>query len=200
MDDTSKSDLSEALISTTEFEATLKEEARRMGEFAGQLKGEELRPLLVLLLDRKAPDGERERALVALPEFPEGEGKRKVLFAAGMEVAGRKLPVVAAFLAAEAWTKMMTEAEGWRAKLHGPPRPSTAPDRTEALVLWGRTVDGRAALAMAPLSHHSSATKLGAWRFIGPGADVQDNLLGFFFSGLLLKWKEMRGEGTTREA
>ena len=192
MDDTSKSGLSEALISTVEFDFILKQEARRMGEFVGTLKGQELRPLLVLLLDRREPGGERAKAVVSLPEFPEGDGKRRVLFAAGMEVAERKLPVVAALLAAEAWTKMMTEAEAWRAKTHGPPRPSKAPDRTEALVMWGRTVDGRSALAMAPLSHHGSKTELGKWRFIGPGEEVEDNLLGFFFTGMLLKWKEMR--------
>lgn len=175
----------EALISTDEFHALFREESERLSGFVPTLKGEQLHPMLITVLDRKAGTDKREMGLFAITSFPEGDEKRKVLFGVGTQAAGKGLRVVAAFLATEAWAKIMSPAEGWRAKRHGVPQPSRCPDRQEVVVLSGRTLDGRLALGMSPLEREGRKARLGEWKLSDPTDGIEDNLLKFFFGGYL---------------
>ena len=181
----------EALISTAEFNSLLQEETKRLEAFLPTLNGEQLRPMLFAILAKKDQEGNRQQALIALTAMPSGEEKQKVLFAAGRQAAKAGLPIAAALLISEAWAKSLSLTEGWRAKKVGMLPPSVCPDRQEALVVWGRTLDGRAGMAMAVLNRESkSAVHLEPWKAMpcprrGKAPSVQDNLLGFFFAGYL---------------
>jgi hypothetical protein len=171
----------EALIPTEEFQARFREEAERLSGFVPKFRGEQFCPMLVALFAEHGAEGKRKGALVAVP-MPEGAAKHEMMFGLGAKMAREGHRVVAALLVAEAWTKFLSPAEGWRAKTAGMQRPSEAPDRRESLVLWGRTLDGRTALGVAPLERKGNAVLLGKWEFAGEG-EVEDNLLGHFFAG-----------------
>jgi len=179
-------DIGDQFITTEEFDALLREEAQRLSNFVPTLNGAQLQPMIVALLNRKETNSKREAVLIAVPSMPEGDEKRQMLFALGAKVAGEKLQVVGAFLATEAWMKVMTQAEGWRTKKHGVPQPSKCADRQETIILWGRTIDGRLKWGLAPLNHQSKKVSLGVWKFSNPADGIEDNLLSYFFAGYLL--------------
>ena len=97
------------------------------------------------------------------------------------------LSAVAAFLVAESWVKRMTPAEGWRSKGKPIPLPSRCPDRTEAIVIFGSTLDGRLNMAMADIQRgRGRSAVLGSWEFNEHGAS---DLLKYFFAGHFLGCK-----------
>ena len=59
------------------------------------------------------------------------------------------------------------------------------------LVIWARTIDGRAAMATAPiLLDGKDRRRLGRWSFSTdtPGATVEEPLLKAFFAGHVMGW------------
>jgi hypothetical protein len=185
----------EGVMPTAEFNARLQEVSGTIEGVIKETAADQLAPLLVLFLAEQTDDGERVQIPVPLTPFPEGDEKRHLLYGLGEQLAGKGVPVVAAFLASEAWVKAMTPADGWRARFSGVPQPSKCPDRTEAVVLWGKTIDGRSNLAMAAIGRAANGRiKLDRWRIIEsegvPDQETaQDNLLKFLFSGYLDRLK-----------
>lgn len=187
----------EQLITSMEFDNLLREETLRLAEFVPTLGKEELRPMLIAFLEGREADGQRKRALMPVSLMSEGEGKQQTMMALGASVAQKGLRIVAAFMISEAWMKRLDESEAWRIKSK-PIRASQAPDRQETLVVMGRTVDRRVAVAMAPIHRNETGTRIGEWD-IHPckllGEQEQDNILGFFFLGFLSEWlKSRRGK------
>jgi hypothetical protein len=134
------------------------------------------------------------RGLVAIGSFPEGMAKRRALFRAGLETAKRAKTVLAATLVCEAWIKTLSPAEDWRARAVGPPVPSKAPDRRDAVILTARTLDGRVAAAYAFLGKDGGKARAGEWNVIEcpereSGRRYEDDLMGFFFGGYILGMK-----------
>ena len=66
-------------------------------------------------------------------------------------------------------------------------------DRKETVVLWGRTLDGRVALGMAPMERKGGKVALGEWKLSDSSDEIEDNLLGHFFAGYLIGWKASNG-------
>jgi hypothetical protein len=177
----------EQLIPTAEFEDLLKEACIRIQKVVEENQANSVAPMLVCILPKLGSE-QRQQAPLLLDEFPEGEAKRRLLFSVGKSLGEQQVPVVAAFLISEAWMKALSVAEGWRARARGVPRPSSAPDRTEAVVVWGRTVDGRAAFGMSQITRdRRDRVNFGNWNLTlcAQCADegVEENLLGFFFAG-----------------
>ena len=193
----------EKVFATAEFNALLKKASGNIEALIGKTKPRSLAPMLLLFLD-KDPDskGRRVEVPMALASFPSGDEKRKILFDVGGQIADKKLPVVACFLASEVWFKTMTPAEGWRSKSVGMRPPSEYPDRTEAVVLCGRTIDGRTNMAHADFERGKGGRiELGRWKTIeckgeqDKGDSVEDNLLSFLFAGYLTGMAKRMGGG-----
>jgi hypothetical protein len=182
--------LGEEAISTVEFNDLLHQETERLGKFVEKLD-HELRPMLVVF-GEKGKDDKRMAGVVQIASFPEGDAKRRVLFAAGAQAAKEGIQIIAALLCTEAWAKTLSPAESWRAKSQGLMQPSKAPDRREVVFITGRTIDGRTASAYAPFTRIGGRTKAEPWRFMewrGENADAeaQENLVGYFFAGYMLE-------------
>ena len=181
----------EQLIPSAEFDGLLRNETNTLNSFVPTLGAEELQPMMIVLLEDKEADGTRKRALVPVQGMTEDADKTQVMMATGAAVAEAGARMVGAFLITEAWTKTLSPAEAWRAKAE-PVRPSKTADRQETLVVWGRTVDRRAAVAMAPIRRDEATIKLGEWSITNCqpiGEKMQDNLLGPFFLGFLQEWE-----------
>ena len=151
----------------------------------------ELHPMLVVF-GEKGKDGERTACVVQIASLPEGDAKRRVLFASGAQAAKKGMQIVAALLCTEAWAKALSPAESWRAKSQGLMQPSKAPDRREIIYIAGRTIDGRIVSAYAPFTRIGGRTKVESWHFMessGANADAEaeENLVGYFFAGYILE-------------
>ena len=179
----------ERLIPTVEFNGLLRGQAEwAAGEFRKESRAPQFPPRLSLIQDRPPGVDGRKIAILALTGLPEGEEKRKRLFIIGTEAAMNGLTAVAAFLVAESWIKRMTPAEGWRSKGKPIPLPSRCPDRTEAIVIFGSTLDGRLNMAMADIQRgRARPATLGPWEF--NDRNGESDLLKYFFAGHFLGCK-----------
>jgi hypothetical protein len=189
-------EMGQRMINDAEFNGLLRQETVTIAKFVEGLT-ENMAPILVAILPDKDKDETRKRALVPLDGLPEGEEKRKKLFIAGVQTAQGGVQVCAVILNTEAWIKRLSPAEGWRAKQGVIPQPSKAPDRQDCLVVTAATIDGRTALAYAPLRHVGRKRKLDPWEVTEwngwdsgtGGADNLDNLLKYFFAGYFMGMK-----------
>ena len=186
-------DVGQRMISDAEFNALLRQETVTIAKFVEGLT-ENMAPILVAVLQEKDKNGTRKRAIVPLGGLPEGEEKRKKLFIAGVQTAQAGVQVCAAILNTEAWIKRLSPAEGWRAKRGEIQQPSKAPDRQDCLVVTASTIDGRTALAYAPIRHEGRKRKLDPWEVSewqgwDSGTGGEDNLLKYFFAGYLMGMK-----------
>ena len=184
----------ENLIPSAEFDDLLQKETEMLNGFVPTLGSDELQPMMIVLMEGKDEDGGRKRALLPIQGLTEDADKRQVMAATGAAVAETGVRMVGAFLITEAWTKSLSAAEAWRSKAE-PVLPSKMADRQEALVVWGRTVDRRVALAMAAIHRDEATTRLGDWRIqkCHPADETEsDNLLSHFFLGFLQEWDRRR--------
>jgi hypothetical protein len=192
----------EKVIPTTEFNALLGKVSGNFEKLIGKTKMRSLAPMLLIFLTGHDSDGKRTEVPMMLTSLPDGDEKRKLLFAVGGQIADKGLQMVACFMACEAWVKTMTQIEGWRSKSIGLQQPSKCPDRTEAVVIWGRTIDSRTNMAFAKLGRgKGDMIKLGRWDTIeckssqGKGESVEDNMLSHLFAGYLIGMAKRIGGG-----
>ena len=190
----------EQVVPTAEFNDMLRTVSANVGRVIADKPADRWGPMMALFLDAQ---GKRVQLPVALAEMPEGDAKREMLSSMGKQFAAKGLRIVACFIMTEAWIKTMTPAEGLRAKSAGIMAPSKYPDRTEAVVIMGRTPDGRANMAMAPIQRGAGGRiGLGPWAHVDcapekQGEGFEDNLLAALFAGYLLGMRDRMGKDAT---
>jgi hypothetical protein len=127
-------------------------------------------------------EGQTEREMMMVALNPEDmEHRREMLYSLGGTMRQQGLQPVAAFLVVEAWLSQQSEV-----------LPSKAPDRREAIVISGCTMDYRYSMVHIPLKRYGDIVELGCpitSPFEGENT-VQMMLLDLFFKGYL----ECKGE------
>ena len=143
------------------------------------LEGDELSPMLVLLV------GETGHRMVVSLAPVKGLDKHQMMFYAGQAISQKGHDISGAILIAEAWAKEISKSEAWRAKQAGFPRPSKCPDRIEIVSITLRGLDGRGMIAMSKIAGEGAERRPSEWTFISPAdyAKSEDNMLGEFFTG-----------------
>ena len=121
------------LISDGEFNRMLLDILEWVGVY---IEGQEKVTPVVLAIHVLA-DGAHEVNVLIPPAFG-GERAREIMIAIGAKAAESDAPLVATFLVTEAWMTL-------RPATDGPPElpPTADPDRIEALVIGGSTIDQR---------------------------------------------------------
>jgi len=153
----------QSLIEDGEFDALFRRSAKEAAVLFRRAGERQMQPVILAYSDRGA-GGQRTQSVIPVErELPDGEEKRRGLAGMGMQAALGKRSLVCAYFVAEAWAKVMSPAEGWRAKAEGLPQPSKAPDRQDMLVIWARTIDGRAAMATAQIMLDGKGRRRMGW-------------------------------------
>ena len=170
------------LLPDSKLEMLVRDESMIISQLMRSSKGEELRPMLVLLENTEKGV---ERIVVALAGMQPGTGKHEYLRMIGESVSQQVPSVAAAFLVSEAWMSVISPAEAWRAKQGGLQPASKRPNRVEIATVVIRTLDGRGVSAMAEIKGQGVQRVAGEWKFTSPSdyAKGEDNMLGSFFEG-----------------
>ena len=149
---------------------------------------EEVNPLVLAI--HALPDGSHELNVLIPPEFG-GERAREIMIAIGAKAAESDDPLAAAFLVTEAWMTLRPAADA-------PPGlpPSEDPDRIEALVISGSTIDQRQNQVVVRIERCDGLMQAGevmSIPFINDGADQLQNRL------LMQFWRSYAEETMARK-
>lgn len=135
------------------------------------------------------PNGELERAIVMMvnPDFEDSQKKFDTFQAMGYKFAEDNRNVIAVFQISEAWVSQQEKNESGEFM-----RPSEDPNRAEAIIVAGLTVDGRSNFSATSFEKVTDKkvifTKTPQVFKYDPDAknqEFQNNLLGEFFKGYL---------------
>lgn len=135
------------------------------------------------------PGGELERAIVMMvnPDFEDTDKKWETFRAMGFKFAEENHNVIAIYQCTEAWVSQQEKKEDGSFQ-----RPSEDPNRMEAIILAGLTVDGRSNLATIPFERvtkdkiiFTKTAQVFKYDEKAEDQQFQNNLLGEFFKGYL---------------
>lgn len=135
------------------------------------------------------PNGELERAVVMMvnPDFEDQDKKFEIFQAMGYKFAEDNHNIIAVFQISEAWVSQQEKNESGEFM-----RPSEDPNRAEAIIVAGLTIDGRSNFSAIPFEKVTEKkvifTKTPQVFKYDPDAknpEFQNNLLGEFFKGYL---------------
>ncbi len=153
------------------------------------IEGKETADLLVLAVHALA-DGDHELNVLIPPEFG-GERAREIMITIGAKAAESDDPLVAAFLVTEAWmTTRPADADAPELP------PSEDPERLEALVICGSTIDQRQNQVVVRIERCGGLMQAGevmSVPFINDGADQLQNRL------LMQFWRSYAEETMARK-
>lgn len=147
-------------------------------------EGEEIMPKIFLVMNRHV-DGKRVIALGLIPEM--GEDRFNMFFGIGKKFGAGKEQIVAALFASTAWMGPPSELMPGDKEYV---RPSEHPNRQEALVIGGMTIDGRSNMGTASYKKIGDSYMFGSpviMKYTKNHKDGQteSDLLKSFFEGYL---------------
>lgn len=148
-----------------------------------EMKGKEIHPMLVVI---RSLENSFERIVIQLPPLRDNMSKQDIMFQVGKAVGKEVSSIIGVIMVSEAWIKTISNAEAWRAKQTGYPRPSLCPDRQEIVSIIMRTNDGRGIVASSKIVGAEESRGSGEWDIGTPEEyqKSQDNLLSEFFKGI----------------
>jgi hypothetical protein len=115
----------------------------------------------------------------------DSEEKRRLFEGLGARCYAEQFCPLAAFVTTEAWLSTQTEVQ-----------PRQDPKRQEAVVISGRTIDGRDCLALAPVFRDTGdVIRLGKFDG-GPGQSESLLLNAFFGSFMRVAFGDLKGKGS----
>jgi hypothetical protein len=181
-----KNEISETLLPTNLFNEELKHHVSLVHKTVKEGKIEEFAQRLIVTSLEDA--GKKSMRIIGLAGFPESnEEKCKVMSMLGLACAANDLRVVMAVFESEAWSAEETRDPATIPTKEFVP-PSKRPDRREVIVVAARSIDGRDAIAIIPITgrNEDKSLILGKEKIqeSADGSGVKDSLLETFFIAL----------------
>lgn len=198
-------DLARSMLSDDEFNEMLHLEVDRISAFVSKEQPDNWLPKMVIALHRGPTDNVRKLGLVCFADIPQDHREKcEMMRNLGEEIAKTKQKIVAILFSTEAWMKQMSDKEMAIAMARSGhiPQPSECADKTEGLIVVGRTIDGRNGMSMGKIVRKDASEKgkivaIRDVRTIEVGGEekIDSTLLEHFFRGYLKAMQSMMGSG-----
>ena len=171
-------------VSEEEFRRLLSAEVEFTRKLVENAKPVSLLPRLAVTGVRAEGQPRETRAFGLDVSMNDSEEKRRLFEGLGARCYAEQFCPLAAFVTTEAWLSTQTEVQ-----------PRRDPKRQEAVVISGRTIDGRDCLAMAPVFRDTgNVIRLG--KFDDCAGQSESLLLNAFFGSFMkAAFGDLKGKG-----
>jgi hypothetical protein len=178
-------------LNDADFNEELRSLSKNENEFLTQHPSDSITPKILAILSKDGkPGGTLEKAIVMLvnPNFDNPDEKFKIFKSIGAMFAEKKMNLVAVYQVCEAWVSQQEKKEDGSFM-----RPSEDPNKMEAIIIAGMTVDGRTNMATVPFQRvtkdkviFTKSTQYIDYNEADKGHQLESNLLAEVFKGYLM--------------
>lgn len=178
-------------LNDADFNAELRNLSDHENTLLTEHPSDSVQPKILAILSKDGkPGGELEKAIVMLvnPNFDDADEKFKIFKGVGAMFAEKKMNLVAVYQVCEAWVSQQEKSKDGKFM-----RPSEDPNRTEAIIIAGMTIDGRTNMATLPFERvtkdkviFTKSTQYIDYNEADKNSQLESNLLAEVFKGYLM--------------